>query len=521
MMQANITVMQNLFDFVSVESGFKNGKSQNTSLQPDIFGSGEENFLATLCSFAEKQSLNYQNVISLLDVWNADISENKSMLGNFKAFIEQNIFSNQKELELIGQINGDPVNSERNNAEIKATLNQKSESNFLCDIGVEFVKAERKHFKKSELLKLEVTDDSIQNKIVQRSDRCKSIGLHKGIGVENVDIDKNQPNLKSGEANRLSAAISPHEPDSAKSNKIEQTPTHESEQQTGEENRMKTTDILKSVDLTKNRNIDSEFEADLRISKTINKEINTPKKESNHLPEGKSINSEKGEIERFVNQSAKEAPTVNINTNSWHKYISAKGSVQNPQMPEEDITISQLVRSESKTGEEANLSSNHQPAEKMPGAVFQTKDIQHFEKSFQPAVMKQVLDNAISSLKNGRSSIKINLKPEVLGRLQMQISTENNQVAIRILTEVPMVKDILENSLNQLKADFQNQGLEIEKFHVSVNHGSSQNEESTARLPFQEKTGDDSGEDCNSEEVHQKAHHTNHHEDSSLINFFA
>ena len=72
------------------------------------------------------------------------------------------------------------------------------------------------------------------------------------------------------------------------------------------------------------------------------------------------------------------------------------------------------------------------------------------------------------NLKNGRSEFKIDLKPETLGHLKMQILTENHHVTIRILTENHSVKEMIENNLAHLKANFQNQGLEIQKFDVSV-----------------------------------------------------
>jgi len=80
-----------------------------------------------------------------------------------------------------------------------------------------------------------------------------------------------------------------------------------------------------------------------------------------------------------------------------------------------------------------------------------------------------------SNVESGRSEFKIDLKPESLGHLKMQILTENNQVTVRILAENPLVKDMIESNLGQLKANFQNQGLEIEKFDVSVAKDSNQN----------------------------------------------
>jgi flagellar hook-length control protein FliK len=60
------------------------------------------------------------------------------------------------------------------------------------------------------------------------------------------------------------------------------------------------------------------------------------------------------------------------------------------------------------------------------------------------------------------------LKPEHLGSLRVQITTDNNVVSIKIMTEFSMARDLLESSLPQLKAELQQQGLEVEEFNVSV-----------------------------------------------------
>jgi flagellar hook-length control protein FliK len=51
----------------------------------------------------------------------------------------------------------------------------------------------------------------------------------------------------------------------------------------------------------------------------------------------------------------------------------------------------------------------------------------------------------------------------------LSISTDNQQVTLRILTENPLVKEIIESSAAQLKADLSNQGLQMEQLEVGVN----------------------------------------------------
>ncbi len=82
--------------------------------------------------------------------------------------------------------------------------------------------------------------------------------------------------------------------------------------------------------------------------------------------------------------------------------------------------------------------------------------------------MNQIVQKAILLHNNGQSTVQIELKPDFLGHIRMQIVTESQQVSVRIMTEFPMVKEMLDSNLNQLKAELQAQGLEVDELEVSV-----------------------------------------------------
>ena len=86
--------------------------------------------------------------------------------------------------------------------------------------------------------------------------------------------------------------------------------------------------------------------------------------------------------------------------------------------------------------------------------------------------LNQIVQRAVLSFNNGQHEVQIDLKPDFLGHIRMQIVTESQQVAVRIVAELPFVKDMLENNLNQLKAELQAQGLRVDELEVSVAHDS-------------------------------------------------
>ncbi len=184
-----------------------------------------------------------------------------------------------------------------------------------------------------------------------------------------------------------------------------------------------------------------------------------------------------GSVKGSTEEPVQKEPGIEALTSKLgldHK--DAKSETAKVKVSEGDLTQKKVEKAEPGNGENSNLSSrNFSTPDKGAGAISQPKEPQAFTKSAQADTLRQIVNKAALNVGNGRSEFKIDLKPESLGQLRMQILTENNQVTVRILAENPLVKDMIESNLAQLKANFQNQGLEIEKFDVSVFQDSDQN----------------------------------------------
>ncbi len=284
------------------------------------------------------------------------------------------------------------------------------------------------------------------------------------------------------------------------------------------------TNIHKNPVQIKGNKTDSDINSQSRIAELMNKNNSAAQEEMDTEQGDKSRFPEGDETSRFVNTYTRDFLTQAVNPDSLPGDLNLKSSPQRPVTSENDILINKVAKFEAESGNETDTSSSSNHSfEKNSDSVSQTKEPQPFQKMIQTSVMKQVVEKALLNLKNSHSSISISLKPEVLGRLKMQISTENNQVMIRILTEVPMVKEIIESNVGQLKADFQNQGMEIKAFEVSVDHDSAQNQKDAARFSFANKSagqGANFGEDTQEESVVTLAHKENS-DGSGIIDFFA
>jgi len=101
-----------------------------------------------------------------------------------------------------------------------------------------------------------------------------------------------------------------------------------------------------------------------------------------------------------------------------------------------------------------------------------TRSLAGAQRGLTSQAMDQIVQKAILLLNNDQHEVRIELKPEFLGHIRMQIVTESQQVAIKIVAESAFVKDMLENNLHQLRTVLQAQGLDIEELEVSVAHDS-------------------------------------------------
>jgi flagellar hook-length control protein FliK len=192
---------------------------------------------------------------------------------------------------------------------------------------------------------------------------------------------------------------------------------------------------------------------------------------------------------------------------------------------EKDFINSHSDRAGSDKGQDALLLSNNQLSAKVSSGTGQTEPIETFQKQFQTEVLTQIVKKASLNLKDGHTEIKIELKPEFLGHIRMRVASENQQVMVRMLTELPMVKEIIESNIHQLKADLQNQGLEVDKFEVFVSKDSEQfigERENTASQETRSQSDDkDKIEEIPAGEVEEINQLVGKYNGSALIRVFA
>ena len=85
-------------------------------------------------------------------------------------------------------------------------------------------------------------------------------------------------------------------------------------------------------------------------------------------------------------------------------------------------------------------------------------------------VMNTIVRHARFMSRDGRSSAVIRLEPANLGRVKLDIVTEQSRVTGRIIVESAEVKEIVQHGLKNLAETLSQNGLKVESFDVQVGH---------------------------------------------------
>ncbi len=92
-------------------------------------------------------------------------------------------------------------------------------------------------------------------------------------------------------------------------------------------------------------------------------------------------------------------------------------------------------------------------------------------------------------VRGGDGSVQIQLKPHVLGRLEIRAETSGGAVRASIITESQSVKDFLEQNLHVLRQTFQEQGLRVDRVQITVADPAVSEHSSGGGFPHQPHSG--------------------------------
>jgi flagellar hook-length control protein FliK len=189
-----------------------------------------------------------------------------------------------------------------------------------------------------------------------------------------------------------------------------------------------------------------------------------------------------------------------------------------------DDAGSKVVKLEAGTHDSGQLTSQSQTFDKALESASGPKEAEAAQRAFRTSTMEQIVRRAVIQVRDGQHEARIDLKPEFLGHVRMQVITENQQVTVKILTEFGFVKEMIENNIQQLKADLQQQGLEVDKLDVSVSRDANGNKQQESTEHAKNLQNEDKSIDGGDTQEKQREHPERSYlsaEGLSTVDYFA
>jgi len=191
-------------------------------------------------------------------------------------------------------------------------------------------------------------------------------------------------------------------------------------------NKAKIKDLISSINkLIDDASLISNLKVEIRDLRTIQKTL-----DKDTFMKNKKIEKT---IENIINKSPSQ------NTSELKTEMIVKSTLETNQNVNNKNFASSLAKAE-------NLSSTVDPKE----------------------VIGQLIKKASINLKNDKSEIVIQLKPESLGKVKLKLSVSESEVTGKITVENEDVKRIVQNHINELSKALEESGLKLSSFDISL-----------------------------------------------------
>ena len=181
------------------------------------------------------------------------------------------------------------------------------------------------------------------------------------------------------------------------------------------------------------------------------------------------------EVEEHATDAAERSQSdVELPTVEQEPEEKIQAPVQNTQ---EEKTKDSGNRHESQTAaQQGNLLLQNLKEENFLSGLQQASQTEGTQTTDTQDIMRQIMDYMKVSVKADSSDLEMQLHPQSLGTLHVQVASKNGVVTANFITQNETVKAALESQMVQLKESFAEQGVKVEAIEVTVQtHSFEQN----------------------------------------------
>ena len=226
------------------------------------------------------------------------------------------------------------------------------------------------------------------------------------------------------------------------------------------------------------------------IVKDISKEFGIDIKEASEMLEDFTVVEDEIKFEpEIIKEAAKEIktednkPEVNVQNAEVNTEVKAEADEDiayvRPQNENSSNSEEQTLEDETTVKVEVEKESTEKTSDKTENNNFATtfnefnqKVSEVIEEATEIAnareVVEQIVDEIKATIKVDTTSVEMQLNPEHLGKVSINIATENDVVKAKIVVTDKQVEEIVRSNLEILRENLNNQGLKVEELEVTI-----------------------------------------------------
>lgn len=226
---------------------------------------------------------------------------------------------------------------------------------------------------------------------------------------------------------------------------------------------------LKVEDLLNENNLQTFINAFFQVESPVEL-LQIPKAADIIVPLNQVLNDYKNEISEPL------IPVINVEIEGQIKDGEFTNSEEKTDMSNDDETNNQ---------QQENILVNRDDFKIELESINATSKVEKVETVKQittEQIINQIVDNIKANVKEGLSTISMQLNPEHLGKLNLLLTSKEGILTANFIVENQQVKESIEINLAQLRESLEEQGIDVENMEVSVaNNGYFDQRESESR----------------------------------------
>lgn len=165
------------------------------------------------------------------------------------------------------------------------------------------------------------------------------------------------------------------------------------------------------------------------------------------------------------------------------------------------------------------------PPHRLQNPPFNPPELSARPQTPAPPVLGQIVERISYHLSRGEGRMELDLKPDSLGRLHVQITSDQRGIQAKFIAETAAVREVIETHMDRLRGALEEQGLRVDRLFVQVGENPWRHSRNGMPAPHDQESsaglGEDSSEMRRIEAEDLRSRHKDAYSQRGTVDLFA